>query len=118
MATMAKARDLTVSRAINALAYALKSSDETVVVGGRKIQIFELGAQKDIGCMLARNLKIVFIGGPPGAYERYEGSLLTMLIDRIIWEEIHGSMMTDKILETLVGRLDLPCTHTDWMTTV
>jgi hypothetical protein len=118
IAEMAKAADLTVSRAINTLAYALKSSDETVVVAGRKIQIYELGAQQDICHMLARNLKIVFIGGPPGAHERYEGTLLTMLMDRIIWEEIHGSTMTTKILETLLGHRLQTDAIVDWMTTV
>lgn len=81
--------DITVKRACNFLAYALKSGSEVVKFGGKEVSLCELGAHPELAELPADKLKIKFIGGPPGAYNIYEGTLWDYVIDRVLWELVH-----------------------------
>lgn len=80
---------ITVKRACNFLAYALKSGNEPVKFGGTQVALWELGVHPELADLPADNLKIMFIGGPPGAYNIYHGTLWDYVIDRVLWESIH-----------------------------
>jgi len=80
---------ITVSRACNFLSYSLKSGNEPVKFGGEDRAIWELGSHPDLMNLPAHVLKIKFIGGPPGAYNIYWGTLWDYVIDRVLWELIH-----------------------------
>ena len=94
---------VSVARVANMLAYTLKSADDSVIFGGQKVKIYELGAHPDLQDLPADTIMIRFCGGPPGAYTTYSGSLLTYLMDRVIWEEVHGSTKILKHLWSLLG---------------
>jgi len=94
---------VSVSRVSNMLAYTLKSGDDTVIFGGQNVKIHELGAHPDLQDLPADTIMIRFCGGPPGAYNTYSGSLLTYLIDRVVWEEVHGATGALRQLWSLLG---------------
>lgn len=96
--------DITVARASNFLAYVLKSGQDSVIFANNKIQIFELGAHPDLCEIPADRVKIAFCGGPPGKYTTYKGTLLSLLVDRCVWEMIHGDIRMFDKLTKLVGR--------------
>jgi len=96
--------DITVRRAVNVLAYVLKSSEDTVIFANNKIQLFELGSHPDLGNLPADQIKIAFCGGPPGDYTTYKGTLLSLLVDRIAWEIVHGNVTIFEKLREIVGR--------------
>jgi len=81
--------DITVKRACNLLSYALKSGGEVVKFDGKEVSLWELGAHPELAERPATMLKIKFIGGPPGAYNIYDGTLWNYVIDRVLWELIH-----------------------------
>lgn len=106
--------DITVARAVNMLAYVLKIRGTQVVFAGEKIHVFDLGEHPELCGLPADSIKLTFCGGPPGAYNTYNGSLLSLLIDRIMWEEIHGSLtMVDNLQTLLRRRIDFY--YTNWM---
>lgn len=80
---------ITVKRACNYLAYALQNSNDVVKFAGKEVAIWELGAHPELADLPANILKIKFSGGPPGAYNIYQGTLWTYVIDRVVWALVH-----------------------------
>lgn len=95
---------VTVARAVNVLAYVLKSGQDSVIFADNKIQIFELGSHPDLSNLPADRVKIAFCGGPPGEYTTRNGTLLSFLVDRFVWEIIHGDTQVFVKLKALIGR--------------
>jgi hypothetical protein len=105
---------ITVARAVNMLSYVMKSRGDRVMFADKKIYVFELGEHPELTNLPADRVKLIFCGGPPGAYNTYKGSLLSLLIDRIMWEEIHGSVTMVNNLETILRRrIDIH--YPNWM---
>ena len=96
--------DLTVSRAINFLSFILRSSEDTVIFANNKVQLYELGSHPELRDLPADRLKIAFCGGPPGKYTTYNGTLLSLLVDRVAWEIVHGNRRIFEQLRRVIGR--------------
>ena len=96
--------DITVSRAINFLSFILRSSEDTVIFADNKVQLYELGSHPELRDLPADRLKIAFCGGPPGKYTTYNGTLLTLLADRVAWELVYGNTKVLEQLKRVVGR--------------
>ena len=107
---------VSVARVANMLAYTLKSGDDSVIFGGQQVKIHELGAHPDLRDLPADTILIRFCGGPPGAYSTYTGSLLTYLIDRVIWEEVHGDVAALRQLWSMLGYTTNITSTENWMT--
>jgi len=80
---------ITVGRVCNYLAYVMGSSCESVKFGDKELEIWELASHPELVDLPASILKIKFIGGPPGRYEIYTGTLWNYVIDRALWEGVH-----------------------------
>jgi hypothetical protein len=60
-------------------------------------QVWELIGTDVAGC-LAKSISVKFYGGPPGYKKIYRGSLLTLLIDRVMMAALADGMLAAKPL--------------------
>lgn len=95
---------LTVARAVRYLTYIFDCGEHEIYVGSRQTTPYELGTDLYTSGCLADRVIIWFWGGPPDYEDWFEGTLLTMLIDKLFFcvaNELDD--VVDKFLETLNG---------------
>lgn len=96
---------LTVARVVYYLTYIFKNGADEIIVGYDTTTPTNLANSIYFSGYAASCIKIWFWGGPPGEEEWYEGTLLTMLIDRLFYSVVmNHNEIVDKFLETLSGK--------------
>jgi hypothetical protein len=98
---------LTVSRVVHYMQYTLCGEDHEVYYEGTHWQQttpLRLANDPHLAGRLASCIKIYFWGGPPSDEDWFEGTLLTMLLDRLWYAAVIGrNDIVDNFLETLNG---------------
>jgi hypothetical protein len=87
-------RHLTVGRVVNFLNYTFDSCDHEILdlaEGRAKWATTPMEYATHSSAVLASNAAIVFFGGPPNEGEWYSGSLLAMLVDRLLYNRAIGN---------------------------
>jgi len=95
---------LTVSRVVRYMQYTLCGENHEIYCNGDSTTPLVLATNPHVAGSLAGNIHLWFWGGPPKKEEWYEGSLLTMLLDRLWYAVVVGRYdVVDGFLETLNG---------------
>lgn len=84
-------RTISVTRAMNYLTYIFEAQDDEILVENVATTPTDLALECNPN-VRARHLPIRFWGGPPGEEDWFEGSLLTMLIDRLFYNIAAGNI--------------------------
>ena len=93
---------LTVSRVVRYMQYTLCGGDHEVYYDGEQTTPIQLATRPLFAGCLASSVGIYFWGGPPEKENWFEGTLLTMLLDRLWYAVVTGhNDVVDKFLETL-----------------
>ena len=93
---------LTVARAVYYLTYIFGCGGHEIYVNGQSQTPNDL-ARDYVGCM-ANRIELWFWGGPPAGEEWFEGTILTMLMDKLFYSVVMGyDDLVAKFLETLNG---------------
>lgn len=98
-------RHLTVGRVVNFLNYTFDSCDHEILDRSEHREKWattpaEYAAYNSAA--LAANANIVFFGGPPNEGEWYAGSLLAMLVDRLLYNRAIGNV---EIVQRFMGAM-------------
>lgn len=93
---------LTVGRAVYYLTYIFDCGAHEVYVNGKAQAITDVAY--DHSGLPANRMGVWFWGGPPGGEEWFEGSFLTLLMDKLFYSVVMGfDDLIEKFLETLNG---------------
>jgi len=93
---------LTVSRVVRYMQYTLCGENHEIYCNGDATTPMQLAINPFVAGNLASNVHLWFWGGPPKKEEWYEGSLLTMLLDRLWYAVAVGRYdVVDRFLEAL-----------------
>lgn len=98
-------RHLTVGRVVNFLNYTFDSCDHEILdlaVGRPKWATTPMEYATHSSAVLASDAAIVFFGGPPNEGEWYTGSLLAMLVDRLLYNRAVGNT---EIVQRFMGAM-------------
>ncbi len=99
-------RHLTVGRVANFLNYTFDSHDHEILdlSEGRLNWVTTPAEYATHRCeVLASDTAIVFFGGPPGCGEWYPGSLLAMLVDRLL---LNTALGHEEIVRRFMGAVE------------
>ena len=91
----------TVRKAINILHYCFKCSEDDIQWNGIHVSPAEmLENHPELGDTPADKVAVRFFGGPPGRGGFYNGTLYTLLADKIMWAVAHKrSDLINKFLQ-------------------
>ena len=98
-------RHLTVGRVVNFLNYTFDSCDHEILdlsEGRTKWATTPMEYATHNSAVLASDTTIVFFGGPPNEGEWYPGSLLAMLVDRLLFNRAIGNT---EIVQRFMGAM-------------
>lgn len=84
-------KTLSITRVTNYLTYIFEAQDDEIILEGVVTTPVEV-TQDSNPNIRARHVPIRFWGGPPGEEEWYEGSMLTLLIDRLFYNIAMGNI--------------------------
>ena len=94
-------RNITVTQFVQIMREFHSHSDSLRVEGiwsGRSRGVVWELAQTNVTMLPARTIRISFYGGPPGSKMYYSGTLLTMLIDRVMSDALEVGMIASEKL--------------------
>jgi hypothetical protein len=95
---------LTVTRAVRYLTHVFKIGNIEIGIAGGRASPVEVATDPFLSGRLASRVQIQFWGGPPGERGFYNGSVLTMLIDKLFQCIVSGERASvEEFLEVLNG---------------
>ncbi len=93
---------LTVARTVYYLTYIFDCGGHEVYVNGASQSVADV-ARNHSGCA-ANSVGVWFWGGPPASEDWFEGTFLTLLMDKLFYSVVMGyDDLIEKFLETLNG---------------
>lgn len=99
-------RHLTVGRVVNFLNYTFDSCDHEILdlaESREKWATTPMEYATHNSAVLASDTRVVFFGGPPDEGDWYTGSLLAMLVDRLLFNRAIGNT---EVVQRFMGAMD------------